>query len=133
MVATAIYTPTLAYSGTYEVLAWVVPSITQSSRVSVTIRHGLGETVALLDQTDGEVGWHSLGTYPFSGGDGGRVVLAATGNGIVVADAFKWESTARFNDGSQVSQVTLQPQDGIVLLSSPGLTTWQMHLPVVMR
>jgi hypothetical protein len=125
--ATVAYVPSLAYDGTYEVLAWVVPSVTQSSGVSVTVRHAHGETVALLDQAVGEVGWRSLGTYPFRAGETGGVVLAATGEGTVVADAFKWESTARYNDGSPVSQITLQPQDGIVLLSPayhPGGASW---------
>ena len=131
--ATVTYTPTLAYSGTYEVLAWVVPTTTQSSAVSVTIRHAGGETVVLLDETAGEVGWHSMGTFTFHAGEEGGAVLAATGDGIVVADAFKWVSTARYNDGRQVSQITLQPQDGIVLLSSCHLPAWWIYLPLTMR
>lgn len=131
--ATVTYTPTLAYSGTYEVLAWVVPTTTQSNAVSVTIRHAQGDTVAFLDETAGEVGWHSLGTYTFAAGEGGSAVLAATGDGIVVADAFKWVSTARYNDGSQVSWITLQPQDGIVLLSSCHAPDWRIYLPLAMR
>jgi hypothetical protein len=131
--ATATYTPTLAYSGTYEVLAWVAPTTTQSSAVSVTIRYTQGETVTLLDETAGEVGWHSLGTYTFDAGEMGSAVLAATGDGTAVADAFKWVSTARYNDGSQVSQVTLQPQDGIVLLSTCYELPHGVYLPLVMR
>jgi hypothetical protein len=131
--ATVTYTPTLAYSGTYEVLAWVAPTRTQSSAVSVTVRHAQGETVALLDETVGEVGWHSLGTYTFDAGEGGGAVLVATGDGTVVADAFKWVSTARYNDGSVVSQITLQPQDGIVLLSSCYAPDWRIYLPLTMR
>jgi len=131
--ATATYTPTLAYSGTYEVLAWVVPTTTQSSAVSVTLRHAQGKAMVLLDETVGAVGWHSLGTYTFGAGGGGSAVLAATGHGTVVADAFKWVSTARYNDGSQVSQITLQPQDGSVLLSSCYKLDRRCYLPLVMR
>ncbi len=131
--ATVIYTPTLAYSGTYEVLAWVAPAVTQSIAVSVTIRHAQGETVAFLDETAGDVGWHSLGTYPFEAGQNGSAVLAATGDGIVLADAFKWVSTARYNDGSQVSQITLQPQDGMVLLSSCYTPKGLIYLPLIVR
>jgi hypothetical protein len=127
------YAPPLAYSGEYEVLAWVSPTTTQSSAVSVTIHHVRGETVALLDETAGEVGWHSLGRYTFSAGGAGGATLAATGEGVVVADAFKWESTARYNDGSQVRWITLQPQDGIVLLSSVDLPAGPHYLPAVMR
>ena len=68
--ATVTYTPALAYGGTYEVLAWVAPTATQSSAVSVTIRHAQGESVALLDETAGEVGWHSLGTVHVHRGRG---------------------------------------------------------------
>ena len=131
--ATVIYTPTLAYSGTYEVVAWVAPAVAQSSAVSVTIRHAQGETVAFLDETAGEVGWHSLGTYPFEAGQSGSAVLAATGDGTVVADAFKWVSTARYNDGSQVDQITLQPQDGMALLSSCYTPKGLIYLPLIVR
>jgi hypothetical protein len=37
----------------------------------------------------------------------------------VVADAVKFESIRRYNDGSEVTSVTLEGQDGIVLLGSP--------------
>lgn len=132
--ATVIYTPTLAYSGTYEVLAWVVPTATQSNAVSVTIHHAQGEAVALLDETAGEVGWHSLGAYPFEEGQSGSAVLAATGRGTVVADAFKWVSTARYNDGNQVDHITLQPRDGIVLLTSCYTPEWRIiYLPLIVR
>ena len=70
-----------------------------------------------------------LDTYAFEAGKGARV-LAATGNGSVVADALKWVSVACHNDGSQVSQVTLQPCDGIVLLSSCYVPGWRDCLPL---
>ena len=128
--ATMTYTPVLTNGGEYEVLAWVAPAATQSSAASVTIRHAQGETVALLDETAGEVGWHSLGKYPFTAGGAGRATLTATGSGTVVADAFKWASTARYNDGSEVSQVTLQPQDGAVLLKSCYEPAGRTYLPI---
>lgn len=111
------YTPNLAYAGLYEVLAWVSPAENQSSAVTVSIYHDQGTSTVSLDETTGGVGWHSLGTYPFKAGKDGYVTLTATGQGMVVADAFKWVSVARYNDGSLVNQVTLQPQDGIVLLN----------------
>lgn len=131
--ATVVYTPSLAYSGLYEVSAWVVPTLTQSSSVSVTIHHAWGEREVSLDETIGEVGWHRLGTYSFDAGESGSAVLAATGDDIVVADAFKWVSAARYNDGRRVSQVTLQPQDGIVLLSDCYPAHWQVFLPLTNR
>ena len=56
--------------------------------------------------------------YDFGVGKEGSVTLTAGEDGLTVADAFKWETTARYNDGSMVRDITLQPQDGIVLLSS---------------
>jgi hypothetical protein len=115
---TMTYSPALAYQGTYEVLAWVAPSAAQSSAVSVTIQHAQGEATVLLDEAAGDIDWRSLGKYTFDVGKTGSATLAATGSGTVVADAFKWVSTARYNDGSQVSWITLEPQDGMLLLSS---------------
>lgn len=131
--ATMTYTPILAFDGEYEVLAWVAPDITQSRAASVSIRHANGESTVLLDEAVGEVGWHSLGTYYFSAGGTGYAMLTAAGSGTVIADAFKWVSTARYNDGSQVSQITLQPQDGRVLLASCWEPTASIHLPIIWR
>ena len=99
--------------------------------MAVTVRHARGEAVVLLDQTAGEVGWHSLGAYDLDAGEREGAVLAATGDGTVVADAFKWVSLARYNDGGQVNQITLQPQDGIVLLSECYQPDWRVYLPLV--
>ena len=126
--ATIIYQPNLLYGGTYQVSAWVVPSTTQSSTVNITIHQADGETTVTLDETQGAIGWRDLGTYRFNAGDSGRAVLSATGNGLVVADAFKWISTARYNDGQAVKQIDLQPQDAIVLLKAP-----EIFLPLLAR
>ncbi len=125
------YAPALAFSGAYEVFAWVAPDASLSKSVPVTIHHEAGESVTILDQTVGAVGWHSLGTFNFQEGNLGWVTLTAKGSGTVVADAFKWISAARYNDGSEVSQVTLQPQDGIVLLKSCYEPEGQVYLPLL--
>lgn len=130
---TMTYEPALAYGGEYEVLVWVAPKPTQSNAVSVSVRHANGESIVLLDETAGPVGWHTLGKYPFSAGRSGSATLKSTGNGTVVADAVKWVSTARYNDGTQVGQVRLQPQDGIVLLSSCWKPVAQIYLPAIRR
>jgi hypothetical protein len=132
---TVVYTPDLAYGGEYEVLAWVAPAAGQTSTAAVTVQHNGGEAQLTLDETTGQPGWRSLGTYSFAAGSEGKVSLAATGNGLVVADAFKWQSVARYNDGSIVRQVTLQPQDGIVLLSScvAANVTPRIYLPVNLK
>lgn len=120
--AAITYTPELAYAGRYEVFAWVEPSSVLSDSVPVTIQHAEGETTVILNQTSGNLGWHSLGQYGFDAGTGGSAVLMSGGNAKVTADAIKWVSTERYNDGTQVNQITLQPQDGIILLS-------ECHIP----
>ncbi len=126
--AAITYQPNLLYGGTYQVLAWVVPTATQSSAVDITIHHADGQTTVTLDETQGEIGWRDLGTYRFDAGNGGYAVLSASGDGLVVADAFKWVSTARYNDGQAVRQIDLQPQDAIVLLRAHDI-----FLPVLIR
>ena len=126
--ATVTYRPNLLYGGAYQVLAWVVPTTTQSSAVEVAIHHADGETTVTLDQTQGEIGWRDLGTYRFDAGTSGSAVLSATGDGLVVADAFKWVSTARYNDGQAVQQIDLPAQDAIILLKVNNV-----FLPVLLR
>ena len=115
--ASAVYQPQLAFGGLYHVLAWVAPRAGQSISVTVGITHTGGTASVILDQTTGEDGWRDLGAFPFDAGDTAAATLMATGEGNVVADAFKWVSVARFNDGARVGEVTLLPQDGIILLA----------------
>jgi len=115
--ANAVYQPELAYGGLYHVLAWVTPDAGQSISVTVGITNTGGMASVILDQSTGEVGWRDLGVFPFEAGETAAATLVATGEGDVVADAFKWVSVARYNDGARVSQVTLLPQDGIILLT----------------
>jgi hypothetical protein len=114
---TAVYSPPFLYSGEYEVLAWVSPKAGNSSAAPVTIQYAGGEQTIRLDEKDGALGWRSLGKFPFSADTPAHASLGAAGDGSVVADAFKWVSTARFNDGAEVHEVTLQPMDGLVLLN----------------
>lgn len=116
--ATVTYTPTLPYAGQYEVLAWVAPNPGYSSQATVTIHHSGGDTPVIVNQTTGTLGWYSLGTYTFDTSGNAKAVLSATGTGTVVADAYKWVSLARYNDGSIVNSVTLQPDDAIILLNT---------------
>ncbi len=127
------YAPNLAYSGMYEVLVWIAPEANQSSSVTLTVHHASGDTTVTVDETAGQVGWFSLGSYLFHAGGSGGVKFSATGNGKVVADAVKWVSSARYNDGSQVEQVTLQPLDGIILLTKCYQPNSSDFIPLVIR
>lgn len=114
--STITYTPSLAYSGTYEVYAWVSLSNEQSSTMRITIHNTQGMEEVLLNGQTGKLGWKSLGLFPFDAGNSESVVFHSGGDGITFADAIKWESTVRYNDGSMINQITLQPQDGIILI-----------------
>ena len=101
--------------------------------MTLTIQHANGDANVVISEADGQIGWLSLGVYSFDTGDSGSVQFSATGNGSVVADAVKWVSVDRYNDGSQVDQISLQPLDGIILLSScyhPGLSDF---IPLIKR
>jgi len=115
--STVTYTPSLAYSGTYEVFAWVSPTDNQSTSMLVSIHHANGNTDVQLDEKSGKLGWRSLGVFLFNDDSSGSIELHSNGQGISVADAIKLATTVRYNDGSKVDQITLQPQDGIVLVS----------------
>lgn len=114
--STSRYMPSLAYSGEYAVFMWLSPSEKQSSKMRILIHHAEGEMEVLLDGKNGKLGWRSLGIYPFQEGSSGYVELNSADDGIVIADAFKWESVTRYNDGSDVDQIALEAQDGIILI-----------------
>jgi peptidoglycan/xylan/chitin deacetylase (PgdA/CDA1 family) len=121
--ATLTYAPRITANGTYEIFAWIVPSAGQSQAVQVTIHHASGQSTVLLNEAAGDIGWHSLGSYNLSATGDSSVVIAVTGSGTVVADAIKWVSAARFNDGSLVQQITMEPLDGIILLAVTDTAT----------
>jgi len=77
-----------------------------------------GEQVAaamVLDQRTAEDGWHLVAEGVWlASGDSSYVRLTCSG-GPCAADALHVRSSARYNDGSSVRSVTLQPMDGIVL------------------
>jgi len=110
--ASLTYNFTIPYSGEYEVLSWVVPAANYSPNVTVSING----TEVNLDETIGNLGWHSLGKFNFN--QSAAVVVKPEGTGLVIGDAFKIVSTKRYNDGSTVNSVTLQPDDAIILLNS---------------
>lgn len=110
------YTPWLAFEGEYEVFVWSSPSVDQSKQVTYIVNGASGKYSVVLDETSGEVGWKSLGVFSFHEGKIGYVKLGSSADGNVVADALKWVSVARYNDGSRVNLVELQPNDGIILV-----------------
>ena len=89
---TAIWTPNIPQAGEYSIYAWWVDSTNRATNAPYTINYNGGsETVTVNQETMGGT-WNYLGTYTFSAGTSGSVVLSDNANGLVVADAIKFES-----------------------------------------
>jgi hypothetical protein len=71
---------------------------------------------AVLDQRPCDGGWARILTLPLVRGEACTVTLRSGGTGVTQADALRAESTARYNDGSTATSITLGPLDGVVLL-----------------
>ncbi|MBN1582472.1 MAG: carbohydrate binding domain-containing protein [Anaerolineae bacterium] len=114
-----VWRPTLPHTDDYTVFAWIAPHAGEgcTDTVTYTIRHAGGVSPVAVSQVVPAPAWVNLGTYPFTAGADNCVTLTNyTRAGRVIADVLKFESRARYNDGTEVSSVTLDGQDGIVLL-----------------
>jgi hypothetical protein len=114
--AVVTYRPNLFFSGNYEVMTWIAPASNLAKAVEYEVVYNGGTAVITLDQTSGEPGWRSLGTYPFKEGEDQAVKIHSSAAGTVTADAVKWVSTARFNNGSKSDSLLLEAHDGIILV-----------------
>jgi len=93
--ARAIFRPTIGYAGYYEVFEWHCWHETsvddEASNVPYTIKHHNGETMGTIDQTKNHGIWNSLGIFFFSTDTSGYMELTNNANGIVIADAVRFE------------------------------------------
>jgi hypothetical protein len=127
----AIWRPDIPRAGSYDVYVWVAPHANCNDLVTYEVQHAGGTTPAVIDPRVSEPAWVKLGTYPFDVGAGNSVTLLnLTHSTWVVADAVKFESVRRYNDGASVDSVTLQGQDGIILLNALDLPH-KVYLPFV--
>ncbi len=83
--ATAVWTPTLAHTGNYEVLIRWTKTGDRSTNAQYTVNHANGSRTFGIDQSGNQdARWVSLGWFPFyasdSTGAGGNVVLECTGS-----------------------------------------------------
>ena len=135
-VSSAIWRPNIPTEGWYTVYVWVAPHPECNAPVTYLVHHAAGMASVMLDPAVSEPAWISLGAYHFSGGRASAVELTNLSSAQwVVADAVKFESVARYNDGAAISQVTLAPMDGTVLLSRPYamVLPYRMYLPIVVK
>ncbi len=131
-----VWQPVIDYAGYYIVSAWIAPHANCIDRVTYTVQHAGGVATVAVNQAVPQAKWVTLGAFPFAVGTTGRVTLTnLTQATWVVADALKFESLARYNDGAQVSQVTLAGRDGIVLLGRTAYVDLppRAYLPLVLK
>ena len=127
----AVWRPEITYSGPYTIYAWLAPHEQCTATITYTISHFGGITKVAVNPVVTAPTWTSLGVYTLSVGAGHCVTLSNyTTSTWVVADALKFESLARYNDGAQVTSVLLEPRDGIILLKEPP---FKVYCPVVAR
>jgi len=93
--AKAIYRPTIGHAGYYQVFEWHGWHETsvddEATNVPYTIKNHNGQSMGTIDQTKNHGRWNSLGTYFFNTGTSGYVELTNNANGVVIADAIKFE------------------------------------------
>ena len=85
------YTPSLLGSGVYKIYAWYSPNTDRSASAPFTIYHSSGSTTVTVDQRSGGYGWTYLGEYALDPAQSPRVVITGASDGIVVADALKFQ------------------------------------------
>ena len=86
-----------------------------------------------FDQRSGGDQWHAIANVALSPGDGAYIRMSCQGDAPCIADAIYLQSEARYNDGSTVNVVTLQPMDGIILagIPTPPDPVYRMLLPLI--
>jgi hypothetical protein len=89
---TATWTPNLPSADTYNVYAWWKASPNRATDSPFTIYYNGGsETIDVNQQINGNQ-WNLLGTYPFTAGTSGYVVISDDANQYVIADAVKFDN-----------------------------------------
>ncbi|MBR4749025.1 MAG: hypothetical protein IK083_05590 [Abditibacteriota bacterium] len=80
-------------------------------------RYTVGGRTFAADQSAADGGWVKIGTLDLKKGPCSVRLSGASQEGRIEADAIRLESARRLNDGSLVKQITLLPEDGVILLN----------------
>jgi len=91
----AIYRPTIGHAGYYEVFEWHGWHGTgvddEAGNAPYTIRYHNGQTTVPVNLRQNAGRWNSLGTYFFNTGTSGYVEITNQADGVVIADAVKFQ------------------------------------------
>ena len=85
------WTPSINLAGTYEVSALWTSATDRAPDATYTVHHDGGSTPVSKDQQHDGGLWISLGTFSFDALGDEYVELVENPNGMVIADAIKWE------------------------------------------
>ncbi len=120
-------------SDSYTVTAWwpAAPEAAGWSQAMFeVISDGAVACSTTLDQQTGGDEWHPVCSVRLAPDKDAQVRMRCASSGSCVADALHLRSAARYNDGSRVVDLRLQPMDGIVL-SRTGPDRTRAYLPLV--
>jgi hypothetical protein len=116
---TAEWNLAIPEDGIYTIEAWWAAAPEQSKWTRTAVYEVLdgGKVVAskTLDQSAAGDQWHAIAEVPLRAAGNPVVRLRNDGEGAAIADALYVWSAARYNDGAPVSEVTLEPYDGVLL------------------
>lgn len=89
----AVFTPTITMAGWYEIFEWHgdYTSGQLASDVPYKIKVGGSEKIVKVDQSRNRGRWNSLGVYETPTGTSSYVEISNNANGIVVADAIRFQ------------------------------------------
>lgn len=101
------FTPVFSAPGLYQVYARWTQGSNRASNAPIVVNHAGGASTVAVDQRTNGGKWFPLGAYYFNAGTGGNVVVSNTGaNGVVVADAIRFEQ-GLVKDNADTSGVTV--------------------------
>jgi len=120
----AIFSLNIPVAGAYNLSMWwpaAVPArASWSQALKVTVNPGLFTTTVNLSTQGGDMFFKLFGESLQLDTTSTLQIDCPTGQGTCIADAILVESIARWNDGSAVDSVLLQPMDAIILQRTSG-------------
>ncbi len=125
--ATAVYTPGINRAGYWRVYEWhgwagtATNSYSEATNVPCRISYDGGYKDTTINQQMNAGRWNLLGTFPYSPGGNKSLTITNNANGVVIADAFKWEFVASNGLPNQTIQIPQSPTPTNPLNGTTGI------------
>lgn len=115
----AVWQLNIPIDDTYTITTWCAAApaaATWNNQATYeVVANGNVIATAIINQQVNEDGWHTLAENIYLTPADGAYIRLTCNNTACAADALHIRSTARYNDGSPATSVSLQAMDGIVL------------------